>query len=154
MGKPQGDGSNQSALKRMRASLQTAGVLAGSQPRKGSKKYQKRLAKLARENPEQLVRNAKERHEKLDAISTLYNPFDIKTNKPLKVKAVGRKVKGVRGAPTLSKQVGLENRKKTLLVEWQNRHRSGGLIDRRFGENNPHLTPEEKMMERFARERE
>lgn len=30
----------------------------------------------------------------------------------------------------------------------------GGIIDKRFGENNPHLTPEEKMLERFTRERQ
>lgn len=30
----------------------------------------------------------------------------------------------------------------------------GGIIDRRFGENNPNLTPEEKMLERFTREKQ
>jgi len=30
----------------------------------------------------------------------------------------------------------------------------GGIIDRRFGENDPILTPEERMLERFTRERQ
>ena len=45
-------------------------------------------------------------------------------------------------------------RKKTLLKELQERDRSGGIIDRRFGENDPTMTPEERMLERFTRERQ
>lgn len=36
----------------------------------------------------------------------------------------------------------------------KNKNRRGGIIDKRFGENNPHLTPEEKMLERFTREKQ
>jgi nucleolar protein 14 len=36
----------------------------------------------------------------------------------------------------------------------KNKHRRGGIIDKRFGESNPHLTPEEKMLERFTREKQ
>lgn len=35
----------------------------------------------------------------------------------------------------------------------QHRHKVGGIIDQRFGENDPTMTPEEKMLERFAREK-
>jgi nucleolar protein 14 len=35
----------------------------------------------------------------------------------------------------------------------QRRHKVGGILDRRFGENDPTMTPEEKMLERFAREK-
>ena len=35
----------------------------------------------------------------------------------------------------------------------QHRNKVGGIIDQRFGENDPDMTPEEKMVERFARER-
>lgn len=34
------------------------------------------------------------------------------------------------------------------------RHRVGGILDRRFGENDPTMTPEQKAAERFARESE
>lgn len=36
----------------------------------------------------------------------------------------------------------------------KNKHRRGGIIDKRFGESNPHLTPEEKMLERFTKEKQ
>lgn len=45
-------------------------------------------------------------------------------------------------------------RRKSLLPELLDRNRSGGIIDRRFGEDNPNLTPEEKALERFTRERQ
>jgi nucleolar protein 14 len=32
------------------------------------------------------------------------------------------------------------------------RNKTGGIMDRRFGENDPHMTPEERAAERFARE--
>lgn len=41
-----------------------------------------------------------------------------------------------------------------MLKEWEDRNRAGGIIDRRFGENDPSLTLEERMLERFTRERQ
>jgi len=46
----------------------------------------------------------------------------------------------------------LHQRKKTLLVEYDQRGHAGGLLDRRFGENNPTMAPEERMLQRFTRE--
>lgn len=45
-----------------------------------------------------------------------------------------------------------ERRKQTLTVDEQRKNKVGGIIDRRFGENDPTLAPEERMLERFARE--
>lgn len=36
----------------------------------------------------------------------------------------------------------------------KNKNRRGGIIDKRFGENNPNMTPEERMLERFTREKQ
>lgn len=36
----------------------------------------------------------------------------------------------------------------------QRRNKVGGILDRRFGEDDPNMTPEEKMLERFAREKQ
>lgn len=36
----------------------------------------------------------------------------------------------------------------------QHRHKVGGINDRRFGENDPTMAPEDKMLERFAREKQ
>lgn len=45
-------------------------------------------------------------------------------------------------------------RKKTLLPQYLDRNRSGGITDRRFGEDNPTLTPEERALQRFTLERQ
>ena len=45
-------------------------------------------------------------------------------------------------------------RKATLLVEYQQRHKNNKLVDRRFGENDPSLSVEEKMLQRFALEKQ
>ena len=45
-------------------------------------------------------------------------------------------------------------RKKTLLKEYEERNRAGGILDRRFGENDPTMSLEERMLERFTRERQ
>jgi hypothetical protein len=45
-------------------------------------------------------------------------------------------------------------RKNALIRERQRANRVGGVIDRRFGENDPNLDPEEQMLERFAREKQ
>ena len=44
-------------------------------------------------------------------------------------------------------------RKKTLLLEYQSRHKTGKFIDQRFGEYNEDLTLEEKVARRFLMER-
>lgn len=39
-------------------------------------------------------------------------------------------------------------------MERQRRNKVGGVIDRRFGENDTGMDPEEKILERFAREKQ
>lgn len=41
-----------------------------------------------------------------------------------------------------------------MLKEYEEKDRAGGILDRRFGENDPTMTPEERMLERFTRERQ
>ena len=45
-------------------------------------------------------------------------------------------------------------RKKTLLKEYEDKDRAGGIVDRRFGENDPTMSLEERMLERFTKERQ
>lgn len=82
-----------------------------------------------------------------------FNPFDEKVTKQ-KHEVLGRKVKGAVGRPGLAKQGGLAQRAATLLPEYQNRNRSSTFIDRRFGESDATMTPEERMLERFTREKQ
>lgn len=45
-------------------------------------------------------------------------------------------------------------RRRTLLPELHRRNKVGGIVDRRIGENDPTMTPEERAMERFTREKQ
>lgn len=47
-----------------------------------------------------------------------------------------------------------QQRRQTLLLEMQRRNKVGGILDRRFGENDPEMAEEDIMMERFAREKQ
>ncbi len=40
------------------------------------------------------------------------------------------------------------------MKEFEEKDRAGGIVDRRFGENDANMTPEERMLERFTRERQ
>jgi nucleolar protein 14 len=41
-----------------------------------------------------------------------------------------------------------------LLTEYEEKGRAGGIVDRRFGENDPTMSLEERMLERFTKERQ
>ncbi|KAH7912968.1 nucleolar protein 14 [Hygrophoropsis aurantiaca] len=90
---------------------------------------------------------------KLQEIQRKLNPFDVKVTK-LKHDVGGRKIKGTSGRPAQSKQLGIAQREKTLLKEYEERGRAGGLVDRRFGENDPSMSLEDRMLERFTKERQ
>lgn len=45
-------------------------------------------------------------------------------------------------------------RRETLLAEMQRRNRVGGILDKRFGETDPTMAEEDKMLERFVREKQ
>ncbi|KAF7729989.1 nucleolar complex protein 14 [Apophysomyces ossiformis] len=145
MKKEQPKASGGSALKRLKGSLRAAGVVGQQSKASRSKKDRKKG------KPSEMGKN--DVQEKLRLIRGEFNPFEMKVNRT-KFDVIGRKVKGAAGKPTLSKQVGEENRKKTLLTEMRNKSKTGGIIDKRFGENNPYLTPEEKMLERFTKEKQ
>ncbi|PVU98036.1 hypothetical protein BB561_000142 [Smittium simulii] len=116
--------TKQSALKRLKSSLSTAGII-------GPKALSMKLQKIQQE----------------------LNPFDIKVNNK-KDSIIGRKVKGETGRPALSRQIGIEKRDKTIRVELERGTKVGGIRDRRFGEKNPELSYEEKMLERFTKEKQ
>jgi nucleolar protein 14 len=40
------------------------------------------------------------------------------------------------------------------LKEFQEKGRAGGIVDRRFGENDPSMSLDERMLERFTKERQ
>ncbi|TRM67830.1 nucleolar protein 14 [Schizophyllum amplum] len=131
-----------SQLSQLKSALSQAGVTG--RPQNSNKR--KRSSSTSERDKEKKAAKLQEIHQKL-------NPFDVKVTK-LKHDVGGRKLKGVTGKPAQSRQAGIEQRKKTLLKEYEERNHAGGILDRRFGENDPTMTPEERMLERFTRERQ
>ncbi|KAJ5915384.1 hypothetical protein N7466_011317 [Penicillium verhagenii] len=135
-----------SQLKQLKASLRDSGIVG---PQKSKKQKQQNAKSGA------TAQNRNQRNAALQAIRDRFNPFEIK------VPAARSKFEATTrdGPPTaknnrpgVTKSLGEERRRATLLQEMNSRNRVGGLIDRRFGENDPTMTPEERAAERFARE--
>ncbi|KAF9651692.1 Nop14-like protein [Thelephora ganbajun] len=129
-----------SQLSQLKSALSHAGV---TKPQQGSKRKRSKKEDVDKER----------RAAKLREIQQKMNLFDVQVTK-VKHGVGGRKIKGAVGRPAQSKQAGIQQRTKTLLKEHQDKDRSGGIFDRRFGENDPTMTPEERMLERFTRERQ
>ncbi|KAF8961098.1 nucleolar protein 14 [Flammula alnicola] len=129
-----------SQLSQLKAALSQAGVTGPNNTKK-----RKRSAPLEKDKEKKAA--------KLEEIHQRLNPFDVKVTK-LKHDVGGRRLKGITGRPAQSKQAGIEQRKKTLLKEYEEKDRAGGIVDRRFGENDPTMSLEERMLERFTKERQ
>nr|KAK5434791.1 nucleolar complex protein 14 [Exophiala xenobiotica] len=133
-----------SQLKQLKASLRDHGVLG---PQK-SKKQRKATSKDAQKRSQ--------RNAALESIRERFNPFEVKApaRKDKFEVASGRKAQPSLGRPGVTRGLGEERRRETLLKEMQSRNKVGGLLDRRFGENDPTMTPEQRAAERFARQNE
>lgn len=124
-----------SQLKKLRASLKENGLI-GQQSQK-------------RKRQSNSYKNKKEKDNNLQAIRDAFNPFASKLNRQ-KVDVIGKKQEV--GRPGLKKQEEEEARRAAFEAENAKHNRVGGIVDRRFGENNPGLSFEEKMQERFTKE--
>ncbi|KAF3702359.1 Nucleolar protein 14 Nucleolar complex protein 14 [Channa argus] len=80
------------------------------------------------------------------------NPFEVKINRK-KFEVLGRKTKHDVGLPGVSRSKAINKRKETLLKEHQQKNKSSKFIDRRFGEYDTNMAPEDKILQRFAMER-
>jgi nucleolar protein 14 len=158
-----------SQLKRLKASLREQGVI-GPQKSKKEKK----------QNVQNGVHKEKRvgKTEVLNSIRDQFNPFEYKWSKAPRFEATSIKNpggKGEKGAivgrPSARKSLDIERVRLdssvkssiqlTLLqfeinqlAKIENRRRVGGITDRRFGENDPTMAPEERMLERFAQEKQ
>ncbi|XP_014791596.1 PREDICTED: nucleolar protein 14 [Calidris pugnax] len=81
------------------------------------------------------------------------NPFEVKINRQ-KFDILGRKTKNDVGLPGVSRSKAIKKRTQTLLKEYKEREKTNVFKDRRFGEYNTKISPEEKMIRRFALERQ
>ncbi|KAI0104779.1 Nop14-like protein [Nemania sp. FL0031] len=139
-----------SQLKRLKASLREQGVIGPQQ----SKKQRRKIAQNGKAN-------TNKRAAALESIREEFNPFDFKHNArgpkfqvTSNRQVFGDAAKGIAGRPGDAKAVGEERRRQTLLVEMNRRNKSGGIRDQRFGENDASMTYEEKMAQRFVREKQ
>ncbi|ROT37309.1 Nop14-like protein [Sodiomyces alkalinus F11] len=131
-----------SHLKRLKTSLREQGIVG---PQK-SKKEKKRQGGAPRN-----------RREAIQEIREEFNPFDLKKNArgpKFPVTSLRNAAEEVTGRPTASRSLGEERRRETLLAEMQRRNRVGGILDKRFGEADPTMAEEDKMLERFVREKQ
>ncbi|EFP84663.2 uncharacterized protein PGTG_10822 [Puccinia graminis f. sp. tritici CRL 75-36-700-3] len=108
------------------------------------------------------------RQKKLAEIHTSQNVFDTKTSKVKfptsnqlqrqgsNVSKLNQKNKAIKtvGKPSQSATQAHRRREEKLLPEYLNRHKSSQFLDKRFGEGDSTLTPEEKALERFTKERQ
>ena len=133
-----------SQLKQLKASLRENGVL-------GPQKSKKQRTSTGKDAQKRAQRKAA-----LEGIREQFNPFEVKAPaRREKFEFVSSKnAKPTIGRPGVTRGLGEERRRETLLKEMQSRNRVGGMLDRRFGENDPTMTPEQRAAERFARQNE
>ncbi|XP_035377306.1 nucleolar protein 14 [Electrophorus electricus] len=81
------------------------------------------------------------------------NPFEVKINRK-KFDVLGRKSKHDVGLPGVSRSKAINKRKETLLKEFRLKNKANKLIDRRFGEYDTKMAPEDKILKRFTLERQ
>lgn len=139
-----------SQLKRLKASLREQGV-TGPQKSKKQKKEQK-----GRSGQERIDRNVA-----MQQIRDSFNPFEMRqASRPAKFESASLqpaktgRYKDILHRPGVTKSAGEQMRRDTLLPELQRRNKTGGLVDRRIGEGDVDMTPEERAMQRFAMEKQ
>ncbi|KTW29300.1 hypothetical protein T552_01255 [Pneumocystis carinii B80] len=125
-----------SQLKQLKIALRDAGISTSNRRRK-----RKKLAKQ------------EDRTSILENIRSQFNHYEKKVNK-VKYEVGGRKIRGIEGYPGLSRQAGEEKRRNTILKDMLRRNKEGSFVDHRFGEHNTHLSLEEKMLQRYAVEKQ
>lgn len=131
-----------SQLKQLKEALKKQG-LTGQTNTKSKKGLKKAPSDTRRDD----------KKEVLERIREQFNPFEIKVNRK-KTDIDERSQKGVKGKPGISKQIGEDARMAAYEAKKSLKNRTGTFKDRRFGENDKSLTEEEKMLHRFARERQ
>jgi nucleolar protein 14 len=138
----------QSQLKRLKASLREQGIVG---PQKSKKQKAKGLS------TEQKIR----RNVALESIRENFNPFEVKhLSRPAKRDITtqsslnGKVTNGALGRPGVTKSLGEQKRRQTLLLEVQNRNKVGGIVDRRIGEDDATMGAEEKALQRYTWERQ
>ncbi|KAL1434028.1 hypothetical protein MTO96_012024 [Rhipicephalus appendiculatus] len=85
-------------------------------------------------------------------LSEKVNPFEVKVNRQ-KHDVLGRKSKSDRGLLGVSRNKAIKKRKATLLQEYVLRNKSSTFMDKRIGEFDAAMNPDDRMAARLAQER-
>ncbi|QLQ79153.1 hypothetical protein HG537_0B05010 [Torulaspora globosa] len=129
-----------SQLKQLKATLKAhnlTGQTNGGKKKKGSKRQPKQY-------------DREEKNKVIEQIRETFSPFEVKKVKNKRINDSSIAV----GKPGISKQIGEEQRRKVYEAKEAHRNKKNGFLDRRFGERNKHMSEEDKMLERFTRERQ
>ena len=138
-----------SQLKQLKAALKEKG-LTGQTNVKKSKKNARTGKEIKRDDKEEI----------LSGIRTQFNKFDTRTNRTKHDYTVIEGRKFVKAGESKSNNTSRSKSKVQQALEGQYRltksrfGKTGGVIDKRFGESNKGMTQEEKMLARFTKERE
>ncbi|KAK0542379.1 nucleolar complex protein 14 [Tilletia horrida] len=140
-----------SQLSQLKARIKSEGISDRRQQSKSAKNKKKQNNnKNAKQSPDE---SAAARAARLAAIVG-DNPFESKITKQKHQVLTLKKPKTIAGKPGAAKQAAISARQAQLLPEYHARAKAGSFVDRRFGENDPTLTPEERMLERFTKEKQ
>lgn len=131
-----------SQLKRLKARLKEAGLTGQTNKKRKGKKHSRKTPNESRRADRQRL---------VQEIRDEFNPFDLKMTRGKRTDAKSKNL--TVGKPGISKQRGEERRKADWKERLARKNKVGGIIDKRFGEKNKNMTSEEKMLERFTREK-
>ncbi|KAG0650865.1 putative nucleolar complex 14 [Hyphodiscus hymeniophilus] len=141
-----------SQLKRLKASLRDQGIVGPQR----SKKQKKQNAQNGADKEKRVNRTTA-----LNGIREQFNPFEYRMPaKGPKFEVTtsngieSRNGKGVIRRPGAANSRDQERLDRLLDTDIRRRNKVGGILDKRFGENDPRMAPEEKMLERFTREKQ
>ncbi|GME68056.1 unnamed protein product [[Candida] boidinii] len=130
-----------SQLKRFKETFKTAG-LTGQTNVKSKGKTRRTPNETRKDDKAEILRKVREE----------VNPFDFKVNRGKRTDMDAKKI--AVGKPGISKQVGEDKRRTLYNAKLSRKNKAGGLLDKRIGEYDKDMTPEERMLERFTKERQ
>lgn len=138
-----------SQLKQLKAALKSSGLIGQTNQKKKNQRS-KTPSETRRQDREQVINGIRENFNSFD------QRFD-RTKHDVSVISGGKFVKAgskQHNAATRAKSTVQKTMRMQYDLEKTQHNKTGGLQDRRFGENDKHLSNEEKMLERFTRERQ
>ncbi|KAK6205361.1 putative nucleolar complex protein 14 [Scheffersomyces amazonensis] len=139
-----------SQLKQLKEALRAKGLVGQTNVKKKSK--------TSKRTPSETRRNDKE--QVINEIRSQFNQFDQRLNRTKRDVSVIQGGKFVKAGSkqhndaTRSKSNVQKNMKMQYDLEKRSHGKNSAIVDRRFGESNKHLSAEEKMLERFTREKQ